>query len=143
MDAFSKIMCVSAQLWSRFVTKYTNWPWRLATLVDIRTPAVEKIRIRDEFSKCPSCELDQGFSAPLRESLVNPSLVDVEAYPLLAQFAGRTRLTNMKTERLLSQMRTATPGSTGRKPTLERYCHQGHLTQHMSRFASKYEALLV
>lgn len=135
-SGFAKAVDMAAQLWSRLRLKYTCYPWRLLALVDSRTPEHAKVELRRDFATCPACELDQTFSAPLRASLADPEQVDVEAGDCLTALARGTRMTNMHIERLLSQVKKASP-TVARKPTVERFCAAGLLSQHMSRFTKR------
>jgi hypothetical protein len=58
------------------------WFWRCIPSPNCADPG-QQAQLRREFADCPLCELDPGFSGPLREGLQYPVAVDIEARQLL------------------------------------------------------------
>ena len=88
----------------------------------------------DTFMATPSCDLDDAFALPFRESLNGPA--DLEAGPaldFLRAAAEHTPTTNIALENLIAQVRSAAPGGLKHKPSAERVGHLGFITQSMSR----------
>jgi hypothetical protein len=88
-------------------------------------------RIKHLFATLPSCELDQVFGLPLREGLIHPDELEAEAGLLLQALLEIGQATNMPLERLLAQIKKASP-SISRRATVQRVLSAGMLTQLMN-----------
>jgi hypothetical protein len=75
--------------------------------------------------------LDQVFGLPLREGLIHPDELEAEAGLLLQALLEIGQATNMPLERLLAQIKKASP-SISRRATVQRVLSAGMLTQLMN-----------
>ena len=132
--ARARAIQVAAQIWSRFIVQFESYPWRLIRVVDPRTSEEEQRNIMDSFLDAPLCDLDAGFSAPLRDSLLDPrpSSFDAATRRMLQALAEVGHTTNMHLESLLNVIKCSTPFNK-HKPTAERTCNAGVLAQMMSK----------
>jgi hypothetical protein len=126
---------MSSQVWLRLQRKYSDWPFKLPDLVDSRVSAAVRAEICEEFATLPPCELDPGFTAVLRDLVPVGRSIDEYAHELLEALSKQCRMSNMHVERLFAAIKRASMGNP-RKPTIERYCVAGSLSQRMSAFLS-------
>ena len=54
------------QLWRRFVVRLRSWPWRLALVVDMSLPMLNRRQIIQECLDASPCCLDECFSQKIR-----------------------------------------------------------------------------
>eukprot|EP00975_Prorocentrum_lima_P058151 12199254-Prorocentrum_lima.AAC.1 len=72
---------MAAQLWARFDVLFcSEWPWRLLPLADPHLAEQAKLEICESFFEAPICELNEAFSAPLREELKAVSYTHLRAH---------------------------------------------------------------
>jgi hypothetical protein len=133
---FCKCFEVAAQVWSRMQTKYESFPWCLLGIIDDRNSDAHKAKLQHDFATLPDCELDPGFSLPLRSSLANPDSLREHVEGLLKALALKARPTNMGIERHLAEVKRSCP-TMGRHPTVERMSYCGHLAQFLRRHSQR------
>jgi hypothetical protein len=125
------VLRLAAMVWGRMEVKVQNFPWKL-----IATPSMTRARRQQVFHvffDAPPCELDELLSEWLRAGLQDAGDLDGLSYRLLFVALGRFKTgTNMLLEGLLNQIRQSVMQSK-KKPTPEKICHLGLLTQLMRR----------
>ena len=113
---------------------FYTWPWRMLQLRNPRLSDVKLQRLRAKFFNVPSCDLDNGFSLPLRSDLTGVSdLQKGKVVRMLEKLMRKLKITNMPIENLLSQVGSASRSSRS-SHSAERVCYGGLLTQMMSTF---------
>ena len=131
------IVSISAQLWARLEVRLQQFPWKLLSLVNPRVDDTVKQAVRHEFCSCPLCELDVGFSLPLRSQLRDErDLQREDVFGMLHRLARIVKSTSMDLERLLAKI-TASVRHNRHKPSAERVVHSGFLAQAMERHILK------
>lgn len=138
-EARALVAGLGAQVSARLESSYFTWPWRLLRCVDPQSSEQDRRKVAEVFLAEEACELDADFSEPLRkgigsvEELTEPGNV---GYDMLDRLARRGRATNMGCERLLAQIRQASP-CVKHKPLALRVLHCGLLTQHLKMWRDR------
>jgi len=101
------LLIVISQLWRRLVWPFTQWPMRLARLVDPDTSEEERQRIADEFFAIPLCCLDFFFSQKLRQMLTGAvDLLSARVLRFLRAVFSRMLVATTHLENSFAHMRT-------------------------------------
>ena len=123
-----RVMNISAIVWSRVETLLSESPLEWVLLADPRCTQAEKDELFRSFQNRNLCDLDWGFTRPLREAGATYALLEKAAHHLRKHGWP----TNMSLERLLSLIKKSSP-SQSRAPNAERILHGGTLSQFQSR----------
>ena len=95
---------VIGQLWRKLLFPWTQYPWKLAVLVDEAATGAEKQACAQALFKDPACCLD-GFSRKLREVLENPeALLQDDTLHFLSAVFARIVPTSTFIERMFSRL---------------------------------------